>query len=101
VNEANATLAYDAFLVEEPNRKYVPLDTLVEAEVSRFWRWITGGAPYGMISAEKHEEEFTTEINRSRSAKLSIELAKQRLGGILIKGYFKEPDAPAPVGEIS
>jgi hypothetical protein len=49
VNEANAILAYDAFLVEEPNRKYVPLDTLVEAGVSRVWRWITGGAPYGMV----------------------------------------------------
>src|SRR5215469_14540983 len=96
-----AISAYDAFLVEELSRKYAPLNVLAEAGAARVWHWIKLGIPYGMLSAEKHEPEFTAKINRSRTAKLSIELAKQRLAGILIKGYYREESDPEPIAEIA
>lgn len=101
MNEVNALLAEDAFLVQELRRRYASLQTLVEAGVARVWYWINGGKPYGMISAEKHGPEFTTKINRSRSAKLSVELAKRKLSGILLRGYFKEETDTEPKPEIA
>ena len=99
MNEVNAILAYNVFPGEELSRKYAPLNALVEAGVARVWHWIKSGLAYGMLSAEKHQEEFTAKLNQSRTAKLSIELAKQRLAGISMKGHYREGTEPEPRAE--
>jgi len=99
LNEVNAILAYNVFPGEELSRKYAPLNALVEAGVARVWHWIKSGLAYGMLSAEKHQEEFTAKLNQSRTAKLSIELAKQRLAGISMKGHYREGTEPEPRAE--